>query len=550
MHFVDGKALFMLARTCTAVAQAQDDLELWASKAQAETSQDPSIFRSAKEAKQLYRAMASDWASIAETFRWLARMGYPQDISGTKNGIPLRLRVLATLKIAIRLTSRRLLSAEKLRELSDAALVCLFSLMQSSCHNMQELALALAANLMHKNEYGRSVILRHGALHFIRDQTKSHCLGLKKQASRLLVNALVAPQHRVLDGCYAHVMFQPYRGVYEDAIVRRNDDDAAAQEGAGEGDQIEQIEWVCVEYSPNGEPGPEHRLWLSLDQSGALLAKGADDFGAYTLRQATLNRALQWAHGPSLDDDQVESLRQRRRMAARAPASASPDHAHFERVPSFERLPSDPVELARLCLLQPQLLAPISTAQDDTCTSPPTISRVASAEPLLSAATTAAASPTSTSSSMPSSPAATSNVSADSRIRLSGAAGAGVRGSLCKTKLGDGEPTWGMNEAVERMRGFQERYTAGIKAAADMRKILDVSEGTEHLELFKSHGSAHGADHVKLVAFADENGLWGTWERGRFYYHSKIDGGSCGVFRMWQARHQLEEGVAYLTPQD
>ena len=70
------------------------------------------------------------------------------------------------------------------------------------------------------------------------------------------------------------------------------------RKGQARGDQIEQIEWVCVEYSPNGEPGPEHRLWLSLDQSGALLAKGADDFGAYTLRQATLNRALQWAHGP------------------------------------------------------------------------------------------------------------------------------------------------------------------------------------------------------------------------------------------------------------
>ena len=32
-------------------------------------------------------------------------------------------------------------------------------------------------------------------------------------------------------------------------------------------------------------------------------SQGADDMGTYQLRQATLNRALQWASGPSLDDD-------------------------------------------------------------------------------------------------------------------------------------------------------------------------------------------------------------------------------------------------------
>ena len=180
MHFVDGKALFMLARTCTAVAgRRRTTWSCGRPRPRPRRRRTPSIFRSAKEAKQLYRAMASDWASIAprHSAGWRGWV-YPQDISGTKNGIPLRLRVLATLKIAIRLTSRRLLSAEKLRELSDAALVCLFSLMQSSCHNMQELALALAANLMHKNEYGPvGNPATNGALHFIRDQTKSHCLG-------------------------------------------------------------------------------------------------------------------------------------------------------------------------------------------------------------------------------------------------------------------------------------------------------------------------------------------------------------------------------------
>ena len=109
-----------------------------------------------------------------------------------------------------------------------------------------------------------------------------------------------------------------------------------------------------MEFSPNGEPGPEHRMWFrcecacasgasvrvrvraymwtrkcsasremgvnrvrssrgpdltlvhggtlptsratrvhSAEESGALLATGADDMGTYSLRRATLNRALQ-----------------------------------------------------------------------------------------------------------------------------------------------------------------------------------------------------------------------------------------------------------------
>ena len=59
------------------------------------------------------------------------------------------------------------------------------------------------------------------------------------------------------------------------------------------------------------------------------------------------------------------------------------------------------------------------------------------------------------------------------------------------------------------------------------------------MEFYKSHGSAHGSDHVKFVAFPDAVGLWGIWERGRFYYHNKIDGGSRGVFRMWQVEPGL-----------
>jgi hypothetical protein len=45
-----------------------------------------------------------------------------------------------------------------------------------------------------------------------------------------------------------------------------------------------------------------------------------------------------------------------------------------------------------------------------------------------------------------------------------------------------------MNEVEERMRGFQERYTGGVRTAAGKAapKVLQVSNGTEHME---RHGS-------------------------------------------------------------
>lgn len=300
LNFVDGRSLFAFSQTCKVVVEAQDDFDLWVSKALSEAGEESRIeFRSTQDAKKMYRAIASDWYSMMATFKWLARMGYPSDVSGTRNGIPLRQRVIDTLRTAIRVTSRRLLRPERMHQLSEAALVSLFSLMQAQSENMQELALALAANLMDRNENGRALILRHGALHQVRDHIKSHCLGLKKQASRLLVNALVAPRQRVTDGCHASMMFQPYRGLKDDAIFRSADVTGAVSEHyAGdasefEEDGVERIEWTCVEFSPNGTPGPEHRLWFSAEESGALLAKGTDDLGFYSLRQATLNRALQ-----------------------------------------------------------------------------------------------------------------------------------------------------------------------------------------------------------------------------------------------------------------
>jgi len=131
LHFVHARSLFALVQTCRTMVDAQDDMDTWTTKALAVSGHESCThFRTPKEAKRLYRAMANDWHSIMETFKWLARMGFPSDIAGTKNGRPLRLRVLETLKVAIRMTARRLLPPLRLLQLSEAALGALFSLMQ------------------------------------------------------------------------------------------------------------------------------------------------------------------------------------------------------------------------------------------------------------------------------------------------------------------------------------------------------------------------------------------------------------------------------------
>ena len=182
MHFLDGKILFALAQTCTSMVQAQDDMELWSSKVCSEAGQEiQTTFDCAKEAKQMYLSMSSRWHFTIETFGWLAKMGYPCDIAGTRNGVPLHFKVLEAIRIAIHLTSRQLLVPARVRELSDVSLPALFSLIQSSNHTMQEVALALAANLMVSITRGRSAITRHGALPPLRTLLASNCLGLKKQ---------------------------------------------------------------------------------------------------------------------------------------------------------------------------------------------------------------------------------------------------------------------------------------------------------------------------------------------------------------------------------
>ena len=85
-------------------------------------------------------------------------------------------------------------------------------------------------------------------------------------------------------------------------------------------------------------------------------------------------------------------------------------------------------------------------------------------------------------------------------------------------------------EMVDRVAGFQYRYQSQLTSG----KLLNVDGGAEYMELLKTYQNGHGDDHVRLLAFADERGLWGMWERGRYQYQHKMDECTRGAFRMWQ----------------
>ena len=417
-------AMFLCFQTARIFCCAQDDTGFWTNLLKAEFDSSFVLNETAGTfaLKRTYRERARLWISAVELYEWLVRIGYPCDVSGTRNGIPLRQTVLSGLAATLTLTAAGL-SQPRRHRLRDIALPCLASLVQSSSSSVRERAASALASLARQGEHGAAFLVRRGLLRPLRAMLFDSCLGHQKQASRLLVNALIDPARRVLRPCPSTALRSPHRG-------------APPQHppgGAGAGDAG--VLWVCVEFSPGGQAGAPHDVRLWATAAGKLCGSGVDELGRYTLHEATLDRALEWQNGPSVEHPP-------------APAGARPSSA----------------------------------------------------------------------------PAA--------------------RGSAPG------------NEVVDRMRGYQARYMQGEETAgagggpggkaageggaaaspaAAAAGLLLVSEGAAHVELYRSHAAAHGRDHVRLTAFADAGGLWGLWERGRFHFHNRIDGGTRGVFRMWPA---------------
>ena len=85
-------------------------------------------------------------------------------------------------------------------------------------------------------------------------------------------------------GCYAQTMFLPYRGLKQEAVRSpppAQDVDDPNHPTDPTAHHEDRIEWACVEFSPNGEPGSEHRVWFSADESGSLMAHVSDATYSY-----------------------------------------------------------------------------------------------------------------------------------------------------------------------------------------------------------------------------------------------------------------------------
>lgn len=285
-----------------------------------------------------------------------------------------------------------------------------------------------------------------------------------------MVNAWIEDNVRVVTGCDASYLNAPFRHMQISSL----------QQTASRS-----VEWLCVDFSPSGAMNPPYTVIMSQGGSqdvGRLQGHGEDSLGLFRISEATLNRSLQWMSGTCLDDDDHAN-------------STSSTSATLEPPPLSSATPG---EKSKGC---GGVISPSKRVVSDTQSD------------MLKAAGR------STPKELPQIMAKyrDSMASDDTIAKLSGAA------SKAPRKIAFGE-------MVDRVAGFQYRYQSQLTAG----KLLDVCAGAEHMELLKTYQNGHGDDHVRLLAFGDERGLWGMWERGRYQFQHKMDSCTRGAFRMWQ----------------
>jgi hypothetical protein len=485
-----GRELFKASQVCRNFRNTQERLELWASRFEVELEGVPFDYDTFKEAKVAFRRSFMDWHMVINTLEWLEKLEHPTDVSGTKNGVPLRKRVMDMLILTTALTGPNIAASrrETIRKLGTWSFANLIS---NPSHHVQEKAMATLANVLSSGNLGRQTLVRTGVLKVLKKMLFSNCIGLQKQASRALINAWIDDPRRVVQGqripkaTFLHALpfiascrhervtprprahgapssyFAPHI-VDAPALVPKTLADSwsnhhvvlfwwtagccSSMLRSPSRDRYRpgRVDWLCTQFSPGGDANALQHLTMYTDEQGQLKGVGEDEQGAFTLHEASLNRALQWANGPSLEGVQERPARQQ--------------------TGSVVRIGSEGI---------------LKEALDGQGgATPKTLQRSFS-------------------------------------LAVEKEAG---------------------NEVMERMRGRQERYSKSTSHLTTSQggKMLSVCEGTEHLEILKTHETAHGLDHVKLIAFADAEGLFGIWEMGRFYFQDKVEGGTRGVFRMWQ----------------
>ena len=242
--------IFLCIQAARLFCAAQDDLGFWTCllRSEFDSAVVPGVETDVISLKRTYRERARLWSTAVETYEWLMRIGYPCDVSGTRNGIPLRQTVLDGLSATLTLAGPGLPKPRR-HHLRAIALPCLGSLIQSASSAVRERATSALASLARQGQHGAPFLVRRGLQRPLRDMLFDNCLGHQKQAARLLVNALIHPSRRVLRPCFHAELRSPRRG-------------AAPTDGGG-GDAG--VEWVCVEFSPSGQAGEPHtvRMWVT-----------------------------------------------------------------------------------------------------------------------------------------------------------------------------------------------------------------------------------------------------------------------------------------------
>lgn len=194
-----GRQLFRAAQVCRNFRQAQARLELWSARFEEELEGVPLNFATVKEAKVAFRRSFMDWNMVIETLKWLEKLEHPTDVSGTKNGVPLRKRVMDMLILTTALTGPNVAASrqETIRKLGTWSFA---NLVSNPSHHLQEKAMATLANVLSSGNLGRQTLVRTGVLKVLKKMLFSNCIGLQKQASRALINAWIDDPRRVVQG--------------------------------------------------------------------------------------------------------------------------------------------------------------------------------------------------------------------------------------------------------------------------------------------------------------------------------------------------------------
>ena len=287
LKHLPGRKIFVACTACKLFVDAQNDREFWTNRIQAEFREDPPQGASSVRAvKHVYSDRMTRWRRVEEQLEWLKAKNYPSDVNGTIAAGPWnRKALIASLHDLVEFTGPG--AGQWRKDWTAGRLRCLCALLGSTHEGVQELSAAAIANVIGEGETetcgGRHALLRHNSIKPLQRALFSNCLGIQKQAARAMVNACAELANRVTVGGDSALLHLPWR---RDEMLTNG-----------------RAEWLCVDFTPSGEPSQPYQIVLSLSPEGRLKGHGTDSLGSFELGEATLNRTLQWMSGSCVEKE-------------------------------------------------------------------------------------------------------------------------------------------------------------------------------------------------------------------------------------------------------